>query len=123
MQATTRIQQVRVVHLCPIVVLRGTPEYGQDGDSKLRFEVLGESDGGKSLVNCEERAGEEPGLLPGGDDRAASGDEAFQPLPRAIGGRCDCSGDAVQEGQMAALLMAGMIRGFSRAEALYCCSN
>ena len=78
---------VRVVRLGPVVIVRGNPEDRNHGLAERGLESLGQADGCERLVEVVERPPEQRRLLTGGDHVTAELDEALQ--ARRIGSRGD----------------------------------
>ena len=64
------VDNVGVVGLVPIVVLRGDPEEGHDRAAQCRGERLRQTDGGQRLVEAVERPSKQSRLLSRGDEVA-----------------------------------------------------
>jgi hypothetical protein len=81
-----------VVRLIPVVVLGSNPEEGKNGAVEKGLQGLGQANSRQRLVEAVEGAGEQAGLLTGGDEKAAFRQEPVQALSGGMGGCLDHPG-------------------------------
>ncbi len=79
-QAVLQVEQLDVVDLGPVVVLGRDGERGQDRELEPCLQLCCQVNGAERFVDGEQRAGEEAGLLAGGDEHPALVYDPLQPV-------------------------------------------
>ena len=79
-QFVRRVDDVGVVCLFPVMVLRGHPENGEHRPGQQTLEPLCQTNRRNALVESIKRAPQEPGLLAGRDDHTSLLDPSVEAL-------------------------------------------
>ena len=82
-----------MIGLGEVVIVPGNPEHGNHRHTAVALQALRQCDGGERLVDRVQGAGEQPGLLPGGDAQHFTGGEPLAPRAGKTGGE-DVRSDA-----------------------------